>query len=214
MEPLVRSGTSIALSRCFEESDLVEGTVVLFDDNSGLRLGIIRHVLPLEPAVYKISDEKAPELLHDAVKEEIVGITSSIDVGQSKYQAKQKTESFILDSNEFLTDFYLAKIPRGAGIETSTIEKTTSFSRQQDKFCFVVVPKKALIGVGLEMVNTQTQEKTSLGENIIFSVSPKLNINCLDFGSAQGMLNLDQGVYWFKFLLNHQAIKNIQFEVK
>lgn len=214
MNPLIAPGGSLELNRCFEEEDLAEGTIVLFKDDSDSRFGIIRHVLPLDQVVYKVSDEKAPELLRDVIKEEIIAINKSVDVSKSKYQAEQKTESFILDSSEFLIDFYLAKIPKGTGIETASLEKTTSFSREEDKFCFVIVPKKNLIGVELEISNTKTGEKVSLGKDIIFTAGSKPNINCLDFGSSQGMLNLDPGAYQYRFLMNHQTLADIQFEVR
>ncbi len=89
---------------------------------------------------------------------------------------------------------------------------------QEDKFCYVVVPKQNLRGVDLEIINTKTQEKVSLGKGVIYNVSSKPNTNCLDLSSdgksIPGSLNLDQGVYQFRFLLNHQALKNIQFEIK
>jgi acetylornithine deacetylase/succinyl-diaminopimelate desuccinylase-like protein len=113
-----------------------------------------------------------------------------------------------------ITDFYLAKIPKGTGIETATVERTASFFREKDKFCFVIAPKKNLIGVELEISNTKTGEKVSLGKDIIFTAGSKPNINCLDFGSSQGMLNLDPGTYQYRFLMNHQALADIQFEVR
>lgn len=214
MNPLVSPGTLLEMNRCFEKEDLTEGTVILFNDDSSLRLGIIRHVLPLDPVVYKVSDEKAAERLHDVTKEEITAITKSVDTGKSGYQPKQETESFILDSSEFLTDFYLAKIPRGAGIENSTVEKATSFSLNEDKFCSVIVPRKNLTAVSTEIINIRAQKTIPLGRSIIFNASSKPNINCMDFGSGQGMLNLDPGIYRYRFLMNHQVLEDIQFEVK
>ena len=112
MSSLIISGTEVEISRCFKETDLIENIFVLYNDGSSLRPGIIRHILSLDPIIYKISDEKAPQLLHDVIKEEIIGINKNIDVRKSNYQTKQKSESFILNANEFLTDLYLAKIPR------------------------------------------------------------------------------------------------------
>ncbi|HAU99142.1 MAG: hypothetical protein UX04_C0001G0162 [Microgenomates group bacterium GW2011_GWF2_45_18] len=215
MNPLITPGSAVKMSRCFENEDVIEGVVVLFHDGANLRFGIIRHVLPLSPIVYKVSDEKAPELLHDVILEDIAGITKDIDVRKSSYQPKQDAESFVLDSDEFLTDFYLAKIPKGAGIETSTVEKTTLFSRQKDKFCSVVVPKKNLTAVEIEIINTKTQEAISLGKNIIYDMSSKpTNIGCRDFGFGQGMLNIPSGTYRYVFLMNHQVLAEIQFEVR
>ncbi len=214
MNPLIAPGSSVEISRCFKDEDLTAGTVVLFNDGAHLRFGIIRHILPLNPVVYKVSDEKASGLLHDVIKEEITGIAQSIDTSQSKYQAESKTESFILNANEFLTDLYLAKIPRGRGIEISTVEKTTSFYRQEDKFCAVIVPKKNLTKVDIEIIDTKTQKIISQGSDIVFQVSSKPNIGCEDFGSGRGMLSLDPGSYRYRFLINHQVLADIQFEVK
>ena len=214
MSPLIAPGSLLKLNRCFKESDLTEGTIVLFNDNSNLRFGVIRHLLPLNPVVYKVSDEKTPELLRDVIKEEITAINKDVDVSKSRYQTKQGAESFILNADEYLSDLYLAKIPKGAGIETATLEKTTSFSRQEDKFCFAVVPKENLRAVDIEITEAKTQKITSLGNGIIFGASSNPNINCLDFGSSQGMLNLGPGRYQYQFLMNHQALAEIQFEVK
>ena len=215
MNPLVAPGSLIELNRCFKKEDLTEGVIVLFSDNSNLRLGVIRHVIPLDPVVYKISDEKAPELFHDIVAEEIVAMTKNIDTSKSKYQVRQGKESFILNSDEFLRDIYLGRIAKGMGIEMSTVEKITTFFRQEDKFCAVVVPKKNLTAVDIEISDTKTLETISLGRSIVYDSSSKpTNINCMDFGSNQGMLNLDPGTYQYKFIMNNQVLANIQFEVK
>lgn len=214
MSPLIVPGSVVELNRCFEKEDLTEGTVVLFNDGSNLKFGIIRHILLLDPVVYKISDEKAPELLHDVIKEEIAGIAKNIDVSKSKYQAKQETESFILEADEFLTDLYLARIPKGAGIETATLEKTASFSRQEDKFCMVIVPKISLTAVDIEVLDTKKKSTTFLGSGIVFGVKPVPNINCQEFGSGAGMLNLEPGAYRYRFLMNHQVLVDIPFEVR
>lgn len=209
--PIIAPGTSVDLTRCFKENDLTQNTLVLYFDNSNLRFGIIRHILTLNPVVYKVSDEKAPELLHDIIKEEIAGITHNVDVSKTKYQAKKETESFILSSDDFLSDFYLAKIPKGMGLETATVEKTSTFNSQQDKFCFVILPKKNLIGVDGEIVNSETQSTITLGKDMVFNTNLKPNINCMDFGSGQGMLNLEKGNNRYRLLMNHQVLKDIPF---
>lgn len=214
MSPLIKPGSSVDVNRCFEADNLAEGTVVLFNNNQSLRIGIIRHLLPLDPIIYKVSDEKAPELLHDVVKEEITGIIKNIDTSQSKYQTKQDPGSFILDADEFLTDLYLGKIPRGYGIEMATVEKTNIFFKDKDKFCSVFIPKKELRFVDIEIVDDTTQSVVSSSKNIIFGVRPQPNIDCQDFGSGQGMFNLDPGSYHYRFLLNHQVLKDIPFMVE
>lgn len=213
MNPIIPPGTSVGLTRCFTEKDLTQNTLVLFLDNSNMRFGIIRHILPLDPVVYKISDEKAPELLHDIVKEEIVGITRGIDISKTKYEVKQETKSFILAPNDFLTDFYLAKIPKGMGVEATTAEKASAFNRQQDKFCFVVLPKRNLTAVDSEIVNEVTQNTIPLGKDMVFNASQKPNINCVEFGSGRGALNLKPGNYKYRLLMNHQALEDIPFTV-
>lgn len=215
MSPVVSPGTSILLSRCFEKEDLTESSVVLFNDGSNARLGIIRHILPTNPIVYKVSDEKAPKLFHDVVESEIVGVTHNVDISSSTYKPeKRELESFILKSDKYLSELYLAKIPKGIGIEASTLEKTMVFSTDKDKFCSVIVPKTSLTAVTLEVSDLQTQNTKSLGDNAVFNVSTKPNINCMEFGSGPGMLDLKQGKYSYRFLLNHQVLEEIQFEVQ
>ena len=214
MSPLITTGSLLKFNRCFDESDLTEGTMVVIEDNSNSRFGIIRHLLPLDPTVYKVSDEKAPQLLHDVTKEEIIAVNKNLDTSTSVYQPGQENESFILNANDFLSDFYLAKIPRGMGIETSTVKKTILFSRQNDKFCFVIVPHKKLTSVGIEIIDTKAQRTVFQAKNIVFDTNPIPNINCQEFGSGQGMLNLDPGIYRYRFLVSHQALTDIQFEVK
>jgi len=211
MNPVITPGTSVGLTRCFAEKDLSQNTVVLYRDGSSLRFGIIRHILSLNPVVYKISDEKAPELLHDIIKEEIVAITHDINVGKSKYQAKQSAESFILSPDDFLSDFYLAKIPKSMGLETATVEKTSLFKSRQDKFCFVILPKKKLTAVASEIVNEETKDAIAQSKDMIFNANPKPNINCQDFGPGPGMLNLDKGSYHYRLLMNHQVLKDVPF---
>lgn len=214
MNPLITSGSKLDLNRCFKKKDLTIGTIVLFEDGSGLRLGVIRHVLPLDLIVYKVSDEKAPELLHDVIITEISAINKSVDTNKSKYQAKLETEAFILDTSKYLSDIYLAKIPKGVGIESAAIEKTALFSRQTDKFCSVIFPKQTLSAVDTEIINNNTRETTFLGSDIIFGISPNPNVNCMEFGSGPGMLNLGLGNYQYRFLMNHQVLAKIQFKVK
>ncbi|MGD9129244.1 MAG: hypothetical protein PVJ09_02040 [Candidatus Woesebacteria bacterium] len=214
MAPIISEGSFIGLDRCFIETELTEGTVVLFGKGSNLHLGIIRHVLHLNPVVYKVSNERPHERLQDIIKEEIVAINKDIDTSASNYQAKQSEESFILDPSEFLSDLYLGKIPKGYGVEMAELEKTTLFFREKDKFCSVIVPKKDLVSVDIEIVDTKTQNAVVSNTAVIFNVRPNPNINCMDFGSGQGMLNLNPGNYRYRFLVNHQVLRDIQFSVE
>ena len=214
MSPLITPGSLMQMDRCFKTNDLSEGVVVLFKNDSNLRFGIIRHILPLDPIVYKVSDEKAPERLHDVIKEEIAGITKNIDVSKSRYQAQQGVESFIIDADKFLTDFYLGRIPRGFGVEMAKVEKTNIFFIEKDKFCAVVFPKKELVFVDIEIVDAKTGKIVRSSKNIVFNVRPEPNIGCEDFGSDQGMLNIGPGTYRYRFLMNHQALKDVPFEVR
>jgi hypothetical protein len=213
MGPIIAPGASIKLTRCFNEKDLTDNTVILYKDNSILRFGVIRHILPLDPIVYKISDEKAPDLLHDIIKENIVGITHDFDLSKTKYQIKATTESFVLSSDEFLSDFYLAKIPKGMGIEMITPEKTNTFNIQKDKFCSVIFPKKKLFAVDSEIVNDENQKIIPLGKDGVLDLQPNPNINCSEFGSSQGMLNLKKGNYHYRLLINHQVLQDIPFSI-
>jgi len=214
MDPLITPGSQVAINRCFKDIDLTEGAVVLYNESSSPHFGVIRHRLPLDPIVYKISDEKAPQLLHDIVGSDIIGIVKGVDVGKSKYQSGQKAESFILNANDFLTDLYLAKIPRGVGIEMATVQKTVTFSRRTDKFCSVIIHKIKLTSVDVEIIDAKTNKTAFQQGGIVFDTTPSPNINCHEFGAGAGMLNLDPGVYRYHFLINHQALANIEFEVK
>ncbi len=214
MSPLISPGSSIELSRCFNESELTEGTIVLFDDNSNLRLGIIRHVLSLDPKIYKVSNERPNERLKDAIVEEIVAINKDIDTSNSSYQLVKDLDSFIINPDEYISDLFLGKIPKGVGIEKATMIKTNEFFLQKDKFCSILVPKQKLFNVAKEIINIKTNKKTPLGSGIIYDLVPSPNIDCMEFGSKLEMLNLKEGSYKYRFLLNHQVLKEIQFIVK
>ncbi len=214
MAPVVVQGSSIELDRCFDESDLSEGMVVLFGKDEEYHLGIIRHILPLDPIIYKISNERPNERLQDIVREEIVAISKDIDTSNSSYQPKESFDSLILDPKEYVSDLYLGKIPRGYGEEMAEVEKTSIFLRAEDKFCMVVMPKKELAFVDTEIVDAQTKETVISNKKIIFNVRPSPNTNCQDFGEGQGMLDLSPGSYRYRFLLNHQALADIPFTVK
>lgn len=214
MTPIISKGISIELNRCFEESDLAEGMVVLFGKESDYHLGIIRHILPLNPVIYKISNERPNERLQDIVKEEIVAISKDVDTGNSTYKPPQDLDSLVINPDEYVSELYLGKIPRGYGVEMAEIEKTNIFMQDKDKFCMVVVPKKELAFVETEIIDTQTKEAVWSNKGIVFGIKPNPNINCQDFGVGQGMLDLDKGNYRYRLLLNHQALGDIMFTVK
>jgi hypothetical protein len=213
MSPLLATGSSLSLDRCFNENDLREGTVVLFEDGSSARVGIIRHILSLENRIYKISDEKAPTLYHDKVLEEIVAISNDIETSQSVYVSEGDEDKFILSADEYLSELYLAKIPKGSGLENSEIEKTQTFNLKEDKFCYGIKPKVDMYGVSIEILNIETGSTIIKGENIVFNPSSSVNINCQEFGDDMGMFDIKAGKYQFRLLLNHQIIERIDFEI-
>lgn len=213
MSPIVQPGSNLVFDRCYDLSELNEGLLILFKDDSSLRLGIIRHILPTEPPIFKVSGEKSPDRLQDITTTNIVAIEPSIDTSKTKYQAKQDPQTFVIHPDEYLNDLYLAKIPKSSGIENSNLEQTTQFLIDTDKFCFVVEPIKTINEVRLEISDVDSEQIILLGENIIFTTDPQTNINCLDFGKNQGMINLDSGKYSFNFFSNHQLLQSIIFEV-
>lgn len=214
MSPIISQGSSVELNRCFTKEDLSEEIIVLFGKDSEYRLGIIRHILPLDPVIYKVSNEIPNERLQDIVFEEIIAIGEDVDTNKSIYKPPEDLNSLVLDPNEYLSDLYLGKIPRGYGIEMAEVEKTNIFSRDNDKFCLVVVPKKELAFVDTETIELETGKIVNSSENIVFNVRSEPNINCEDFGDSQGMLNLDKGNYRYRFLLNHQVLADVLFSVE
>jgi len=214
MSPIIASGSSIELNRCFDESDLSEGTVVLFGKKSDYHLGIIRHIVLLDPTVYKISNERPNERLQDVVVEEIKAVNNKIDTSRSIYQPQVNPETFILNPEEYVKELYLGKIPKGYGVEITKVKKTNIFSKNKDKFCMVVIPKKELAFVDVEIIDANTKEIVFFHKDIVFAVRSKPNTNCQDFGIKTGMLNLNEGHYRYRFLLNHQALADILFIVK
>jgi len=213
MNPLIAPGTDITLNRCFNQTDLTTGTIVLFNQGQTPHFGIIRHILPLEPIVYKISDEKAPQLLHDCIYKDIIAITNQINTSDSVYRSEKDIQSFIIDSKEFVSDLYLAKIPKGTGIEMSTPQKTTTFSIAEDKFCSVVYPKQKLSNVDIQIIDKQTQQIITQSSGLVFDLNLIPNINCDDFGDGKYNLNLKPGSYQWRFYLNHQVLADIHFDV-
>jgi len=213
MDPLVAPGTDITLDRCFKDSDLKIGTIVLFNQGQTPHLGIVRHILPLEPIVYKISDEKAPQLLHDVIVGDIIAITNQINTDNSIYRSEKDIQSFIIDSNDFISDIYLAKIPKGTGIEMSTPQKTTTFLTAEDKFCYVVYPKKKLSNIDTQIIDSSTQKIITQSNGLVFDLNLIPNINCDDFGDGKYDLNLKLGSYQWRFYLNHQVLADIHFKV-
>ncbi len=213
MNPLITPGTDIILNRCFNQTDLAIGTIALFNQGQTPHLGIIRHILPLEPIVYKISDEKAPQLLHDCIYGDIIAITNQINTDNSIYRSEKDIQSFIIDSKEFVSDLYLAKIPKGTGIEMSTPQNTTTFSIAKDKFCYVVYPKQKLSNVDTQIIDSSTQQIITQSNSLVFDLNLIPNINCDDFGDAKYDLNLKPGSYQWRFYLNHQVLADIRFDV-
>lgn len=206
MDPILKSGTNINLTRCFKEIDLKEGTIVLFSDGSSLRLGIIRHILKTQNIIYKISDEKTITNYHDLIITEIKAITNEISTANSVYKTNLNTNDFTLKPNEYLKDFYLAKIPKNNDIDKSIPEKTESFSIEKDKFCYSIFPKKDLYGIDIEIINLDTSERISLRTNIVFTVAAKPNINCDN-------INIKPGKYRTDYFLKHQLLVSKTFTV-
>lgn len=217
MAPLIKPNSSVKFDRCFQTKDLNKGTVVLYQDGSTLHVGIIRHVVPSTPIVYKLSNERESDSLQDATETQIKGINKEIDTSSSAYQSVQEAENFVLKSSEYLRDIYLGRIPKGSGIENSDVQKTNQFSSRHDKFCFVISPKKRLAGVDLEIVSNRTQNKIVLGEEVIFGLDPDPNINCFDLAatgsSTHSSLGLEEGSYQFRFILNHQLLESLDFQI-
>lgn len=206
MDPILKSGTTISLTRCFKEPDLKEGTIVLFSEGSSLRLGIIRHILKAQNIIYKISDEKTLYNYHDLIITEIKAITNNISTTASAYKTNQNISDFTIKPNEYLKDFYLAKIPKDNDIDKSIPEKTESFSIEKDKFCYSIFPKKDLFDIDIEIINIDTSSKFSLGTNIVFTAATKPNINCDN-------LTIKSGKYQIDFLLKHQLLVSKTFTV-
>jgi hypothetical protein len=127
MAPIVYPGSSLELNRCFTEADLSLGTLILFTKDSESHLAIIRHILPLDPVVYKVSNERPHERLQDIVIEEIAAINKSVDTSRSSYQPPADLNTFIINPNEYVSDLYLGKIPRGYGLEMADVERTSIF---------------------------------------------------------------------------------------
>lgn len=213
MNPLIIPGTVITLNRCFKDSDLRQGTIVLYNQGQTPHLGIIRHILPLEPVVYKISDEKAPQLLQDCIDKDIIAITNQINTDNSIYRPGKDSLSFIINFQDFISELYLAKIPKGTGIEMSTPENTTTFSIAEDKFCSVIYPKQKLTNVDTQIIDSQTQQIITESNGLIFDLNRIPNINCLEFGNSKYDLDLKPGSYQYQFFLNHQKLADIHFKV-
>jgi len=214
MSPLIPQSTTITLNRCFSQDDLTVGTVVFYEINSQSHLSVIRHILNLNPIIYKVSNEKPNQKLQDIIKEEIIAISNDFDITNSSYQPTVNPDSFIINPNEYISEFYLGKIPKGFGIEMATVKKTNTFIKNQDKFCKVIVPKKELNPINTEIIDINTQKVVKSSQNVIISMKPNPNIGCYDFGPNIDNINLDAGSYRYRFLLNHQVLADIPFTVK
>ena len=119
----------------------------------------------------------------------------------------------ILNPTEYISDLYLAKIPKGTGIEMSTPENTTTFSIDKDKFCYVVYPKKKLSNIDTQIIDSSTQKIITQSNGLVFDLNLIPNINCDDFGDGKYNLNLKPGSYQWRFYLNHQVLADIHFKV-
>jgi hypothetical protein len=214
MSPLISQGANITLNRCFSTNNLSIGTVILYDKNSESHLSVIRHILNLNPIVYKISNEQLNQRLQDIIFENIVAISNDFDINNSSYQPKGNSDSFLINPKEYISELYLGKIPRGVGIEIAKVEKTDTFSKNRDKFCLVISPKKELNSVNTEIIDTNTQKIVKSSQNFIINNKPNPNINCQDFGPNIDNLNLDIGSYRYRFLLNYQVLADIPFSVE
>lgn len=94
------------------------------------------------------------------------------------------------------------------------VEEVAVSSRTEDKFCYVIIPKKDLKDVDTEIIDVNTQKVFPQGTGIVFNASTTPNINGLEFGTGIGKLDLGTGIYRYRLLMNHQALADVQFEVR
>lgn len=205
MEPFLHVGETVNFDKCFEKMDLRLGQVVLYKDGAVMRMGIIRSVQDVGRLVYNVSNEVRAEEVNSVLPDEVVGILD-IDTSSSRYQAGES--EVMVDDNlaNYMSEAYLAKIPRGGGIETSDVVESAEFDLRQDKFCFVVNPIKDIRNVDFVISVQRSDEEVIAINDVIFQ--PGENVNCDD-----ELIKLDKGDYFFKIFAENILLKSIPFRV-
>lgn len=205
MSPILQGGQTISSNKCFEKNELDSGVVILYRDNKDIRLGIIRDIQNLGRLVYKVSNERDLNKLQDVLPDDVVAIYE-IDTSQTKYGTSNDTVVAEVDFEDYMTNAYLGTIPKGMGIETSTVQQSQQIDLSKDKFCFVLYPVKELRNVDIVIYEEQTTDTVFSIEDAILPIGE--NVNCDD-----GAIKLDQGKYEFKIFVNNILIKSIEFEI-
>jgi hypothetical protein len=213
MDPIIPIGSPITLDQCFTQEEVGVGTVVLFKEGTDIRLGIVRLILPLEPKVYKISNEINYGQLKDKILSDIVAINNEVDTSQTKYVETNSVDAYLLDPSTIFEYFYLTAVPIGVGIENAEILPTTVFDSKKDKFCTVIKPLQSASNISTDIMNLDTMEVTTLTSNSILLFKATPNIGCREFGTNLGQVDLRAGRYTVRLSKDYQVLVSIEFQV-
>jgi len=213
MVGVIESGEKVEMNKCFEEDEIVEGTVVMFKDESEMHLGIVRYVLPLERRIYMVSAEKSSTYLQSKTVGEIVAITNEVDVSGSRFVRENEVSDFILDKDKYLDDFYLARMRIGGDVDVDEIVRTNVFNGREDMFCMVVCPKEKMMDV--EIAVLVGGEEIMLGEGMIFDTNRPRNVNCRQIG-GEGVesIDLSEGEYEVELRMDGQILERLGFVIE
>jgi len=205
LSPFIKFGETVNFSRCFEKEGLEVGHIVVFRDGGALRIGIIRQFINRGRLFYKVSNEKRPQEINDVLPDDVIAVLKT-DTSNSQYQPLEKTVTVDDNLENFMSDAYLATIPKGKGIESAPLEKAMQFNLIKDKFCFVFNPIKKLSGVDFVINEKGSEKEYFLAKNALLPIGE--NINC-----EEDPFGLTAGRYSFKIFIDKILLKTIEFEI-
>ncbi|MCL5094354.1 MAG: hypothetical protein M1355_04450 [Patescibacteria group bacterium] len=204
MEPFLKNGTTVDFDRCFESTELTNGKIIVYKESIVQRIAIIRGTQNAGRFVYRVSNEKNPQGLDNVLPSDIVAVLD-LDTSASKYVANEQDLAVDQNIEHYMSEAYLAAIPKGSGIELATLAKTTEFDLKNNKFCFVVNPIKDLTDVDFVVTPENSDKEVYVISDVLYK--PGENKNCYDD------VKIGSGNYVFKIFVKNMLIKSIPFRV-
>jgi hypothetical protein len=205
MVPILENGKTYVFNKCFDEKNIEDNTVILYDDNKVPRTGIIRYTQNYGRLVYKVSNEREAQNIQDVLPTDIYAIYIT-DISNTNY-TEQSTKEVNTDFSEYMDDFYLASLDIDLGIESGKLKEDDEFDLDTEKFCYVAKPNKSLTDIDVIVFDDEDNEIFQL---VTDGMITKKDTNCISKG--ENGFDLDNNQYILKVFVENILIKESLFK--
>lgn len=210
MSPILEPDQTYTFNKCFDQETIKKDTIILYNDNSTPRTGIIRYTQDYGRFVYKVSNERESQRIQDVLPKDISAVFIT-DISNTKYH--EDKENIIVEEDKLFDTYmeyvYIGSLDKRLGIESGEVKQSSQIDLDTKKFCISFNPIK-------ELQNTDFLIYDNM-DNIIFEfskgaiLSQGQNINCISKG--ENNFNIEKGDYLLKIFVDNILIKTLPFEI-